>query len=140
MRKLILSWLLVATSIAGCITYDNKTSAPPPPPDPFEVVCEYLEAECDFDAPIIVMSRMTQYIGFGILGGTIGGEKYVFVDPDGPHQWKTILHEVVHYVAWNEGITQETCKSEELARIVASALTNTEVDDGWWERYRCERS
>ena len=140
MRLLILSWLLVAASIAGCITYDNRTSTPPPP-DPFKMVCEYLENECDFDAPIIVESRMIQYIGFGgVLGGTIGGEKYVFVDPDGPHLWKTILHEIVHYVAWNGGITVEQCESEELARNVASALTNTEVDERWWENYGCERS
>lgn len=134
MRKLILAWLLVATSIAGCITYDNRTSTPPPP-DPFKMVCEYLENECDFDPPIIVESVITQYLG--VLGGTVGGEKYVFIDPEGPHKWKTILHEVVHYVAWNGGITQELCPSEELARTVASALTDTEVRAGWRETYGC---
>lgn len=137
MTRLLLSWLLVAVSIAGCITYQNKTKITPPP-DPFEMVCEALEADCsDVEEPVIVYTRLTQFLG--VLGGHIGGETYIFVDPDGPHMWKTVLHETVHYVAWQTGITRERCESEEMARVVASRLTNTEVRPGWAENYGCER-
>ncbi len=138
MRKLILSWILVAVSAAGCASYHNRTKTPPPP-DPFEMVCEELKVECDFAPPIIVMTRLVDWVAGGVIGAHIGSEPYVFVRPEGPHVWKTTLHEVVHYVAWQEGLASSQCESEEMARVVASRLTNTEVDSTWAERYGCTR-
>jgi hypothetical protein len=143
MRKLFLAWLLVAASIAGCVTYDNRT-ATPPPPDPFAMVCAELELACDFAPPEIITTKIIQWIGWGgVLGGYVPSEPYIFIDPAGPHMWKTILHEVTHYVAYNAGIedgsTQESmCESEALARVTASKLTNTEVLSTWRENYGCE--
>lgn len=138
MRKLFLAWLLVAASIAGCVTYDNRTSTPPPP-DPFAMVCAELETACDFAPPEIVMTSIIRWVGWGgVLGAHVPGEKYVFIDPEGDHVWKTTLHEVVHYVAHQAGITSELCESEALARQVSSKLTNTEVRQGWQESYGCE--
>ena len=103
----------------------------------FGYVCEAMTKEnprwnCEgLQPPTVVVTKLLQIAK--VAGMYVAGESYVFVSPEGPHPEQTIVHEITHYVAWYNGVT-DRCFSEALARKVAN---DTYTD--WRGRYGCEQ-
>jgi len=139
MRKLILIWILVACSIGACVTaWDPQSNTE------FDRVCAYVEeqseASCNGLAPpIVIETKLLDAMDW--WGVFVWDEPYVFVNPHSDNVEKTRIHETIHYILWytNEGRERETCKSEYLARVWASDLTDTEYDSKWYIRYNCAK-
>ena len=137
MRKLILSWLLAAVAIGGCVAYSNKEA---PPLTPFEEVC--LLAEVYFDEscgnlrpPTLIYTSLLAELS--IVGAYVHGEQYIFVHPRDPELEDTVIHETVHYVLWELDLVQGRCYSENVAREWSAIISGLPVDDTWRERYEC---
>jgi hypothetical protein len=118
--------------LTGCVATTLEPADVPP--TTFEIVCERvveLGYSCEgIDPPVVIYSRITSLIYMGVIGVYIPGEKYVFVDPNGPWQTVTEIHEIAHYVLWFQGVT-DRCESEGLARKVARQTQE------WRTQYGC---
>lgn len=120
-------WLLGAVSCAYLATelsWKELTS--------FEYVCEelkimYPSTTCeDLDPPIIIRSEIIDDASgrwshwYGVY---YRGEPYIFVNPDNDDEQNaiTILHEMVHYVVYNNELPpmDDTCLGEEIARQIS---------------------
>ena len=83
--------------------------------------------------PIIVESQAVEdlFINGGRVNGIYyWGEPYIFVRPG---QIRTMIHEMVHFIAVPLGIATETCDAEALARSIAGQPWGQKEQ----ERYRC---
>lgn len=111
---------------------------------PFEYVCQELAAlypgtDCAaLEDPIIIYSsiiddaagRWAQWHGVYYWG-----EPYIFVNPDDDEeqQAQTIMHEMVHYVVWENDLPpkEDTCENERVARIISGG-TWTDLEKGYY--------
>jgi len=139
MRKLILSWILAAVAIGGCVTYQNNT---PKELTPFEAVCQLVEEKfsdtCDgLDEPQLILTELVKYLG--ALGVHINGEDYIFVTPYALNVHEVIVHETVHYVLWELDISEGGCEGERFAREWTEIITGIPLNPEWEESYGCEQ-
>lgn len=137
MRGLILAWLLVAVSMAACVSYHERTKWVPEL-TPFEQVCKALKAACVQDGilpPIVVISEVVD--PFNVHGLYIHGEPYIFINSATDLPYDTIIiHETVHYVIVEAGLVFTYCGSERAARKITLALTGEKPGD-WEVNYGC---
>jgi len=140
MRKLILSWLLAAVAIGGCVTYQNRSSTVPVYSD-LELICQLVEDEYDescgdLEPPQVILSEIVAALGaWGIY---VHGEGYVFVDPFAPDVWEVTVHETIHYVLWELDLERETCPSERKAREWSEIITGVPINPEWEKNYGCK--
>ncbi len=117
----------------------------PPPPTPFEQICEKVKEQYDKDCgdlapPIIIFSQIVPRLNPRFRGVYFNGENYIFIHPDKSEPEITIIHETVHYVINKTGAliyATGRCESEEMARVWTAEITDTVYVDDWRARYQC---
>lgn len=134
MKYLAVALLVIA---ASCVAM-----APDEPQTDLEYVCEqvqniYPEADCTgLEPPVVVVSSLVDDLSWGQLNGAYyPGESYIFINPNGTHPAKTIIHEMTHYVLDKLKILtmDDRCEHEAVARFVAG-----QDSEAWKGRYGCE--
>ena len=126
MKEIILAAVLVLAACTGDDTYAKE----------WAYACEQVENlelgyTCDgLDAPKIIRSDITVIAGAN--GIYMPDDKYIFVRL-GAGRTGTILHEMVHYIIWNNDKEVGTCEHERIARFVGSQPW----DDGRKKQYGC---
>jgi len=145
MRKLILTWIMVAFATGACAMQYNVQKAPP---TAFEKICAKVETafatQCgDLAEPTVVYTRIIESVGYGVIGVHINGEPYIFVHPrdDANEEIKThwiVYHEMVHYVLYELGLRDNRCQSEDVAREWTSTEFDFPVDPNWKTNYGCD--
>lgn len=109
-------------------------------------ICTYTKWEgCEnVQAPIIVESGITTAVCFNCRGLTPRdtAENYIFIrrGMSSDIREEVILHETVHHVVKNLGLTHDRCEPESIARAITALILNTEYDHTWKIRYGCTKS
>lgn len=124
------------------------------PAEEWEYVCNalieqgYDKVDCSLTPPpVVVISAIvpdSADVGEELYGFTYPGEIYIFLNPEHPEMWNTIMvHESVHYLLAQtyglDGMPDAVgrCESERVARIVHHQYEGTEYDGSWVLYYGC---
>lgn len=140
--KTMTAFLLIV--LFGCAAVQ-----PEPEPTTFDIACEYIERDyptacLGMEAPIVVKSGLVldHYLNFiAVLRGVhYPGEKFVFVRPDlrDEEEYRTVIHETVHYITHQAGIDITRCYDEELARRIGAESVGGTYSGKWKEYYGCD--
>lgn len=139
--------------LSGCVSAPPKNDVQMPKAE-WEYVCNalpeqgYDEVDCGLTPPpVVVISQIVPDSAGAdevLYGFTYPGEIYIYLNPDHPEMWNTIMvHEATHYLLAQtyglDGMPDAVgrCESERVARVIHHAYEGTEYDGAWVLWYNC---
>lgn len=122
MRTALLALLLATIGACAWINheYDENWAYACESVKEYGYTCEGLEP------PELIRSRLIELLP-GVRGLYIPGEKYIYVHPRVKFADDTIVHEMVHYIMYENDPNVDRCESERIAREIAQQRWDEEM-------------